>query len=58
MFGNKVDLTWLDSNTNCVKSVQTRSCFWSVFSRIRAEYGGLLCKSLYSVGIQENTDQK
>ena len=41
-----------------VKSVQIRNCFWSVFSCIRTEYGDLLCKSPYSVRIQENTDQK
>ena len=41
-----------------VKSVQVRSFFWSVFFRIRTEYGDLLRKSLYSVRIRENTDQK
>ena len=34
----------------CVKSVQIRSFFWSIFSCIRTEYE--------SVRIQENTDQK
>ena len=43
---------------HCVKSVQIRSFFWSVFSCIRTEYGDLLRKSPYSVRIQENTDQK
>ena len=43
---------------NCVKSVQIRSFFWSVFCRIWTEYGDLLCKSPYSVQIWENTDQK
>ena len=28
-----------DSNTHCMKSVQIRSNFWSVFSHIRIEYG-------------------
>ena len=32
--------------------------FWSVFSRIWTEYGHLLCKSLYSPYMRENTDQK
>ena len=37
--------------------------FWSVYSRIRTEYRDLLCvyllcKSPYSVQIQQNTDQK
>ena len=43
---------------HCMKSVQRRSYFWSVFSCIRTEYGDLLRKSPYSVRIQENTDQK
>ena len=42
----------------CVKCVQIRSFFWSVFSCIRTEYGDLRSKSPYSVRIQENTDQK
>ena len=28
-----------NGNIHCVKSVQIRSYFWSVFSRIRTEYG-------------------
>ena len=43
---------------HCVKIVQMRSYFWSVFSCIRIEYGDLLRKSLYSVRIQENMGQK
>ena len=43
---------------NCVKSVQVRNYFWSVFFCIRTEYGDLLRKFPYSVRIQENTDQK
>ena len=42
---------------HCVKSVQIRSFFWSVFSCIRTECGDLLGKSPYSVRIQKNTDQ-
>ena len=49
-------LTWL--LVHCVKSVQIRSFFWSVFSRIRTEYGEILRISLYSVRMRENTDQK
>ena len=45
-------------NIHCVKSVQIRSFFWSVFSCIRTEYGDLLRKPPYSVRIQDNTDQK
>ena len=36
--------------SHCIKSVQIRSFFWSVFSRIWTE--------LYSVRMRENTDQK
>ena len=43
---------------HCVKSVHIQSFFWSVFSRIRTGCGGLWRKSLYSVWIRENTDQK
>ena len=32
--------------------------FWSVFSRIRAEYGEIIRISPYSVQMRENTDQK
>ena len=46
------------TESHCAKSVQIRSNFWHVFSCIRTEYGDSLCKSLYSVRIQENTDQK
>ena len=48
----------LFENKHCVKSVQIRSYFWSLFSCIQNEYGHLLSKSPYSVRIQENTDQK
>ena len=43
---------------HCVKSVQIRSYFWSVFSCIWIEYRDLLHKSLYSIQIQENRDKK
>ena len=43
---------------HCVKSVQIRSYLCFIFSCIRTEYGDLLCKSPYSVQIQENKDQK
>ena len=41
-----------------VKSVQIRSLFWSVFSRIRTEYGEIRSISPYSVRMWENTDQR
>ena len=34
------------------------SFFWSIFSRIRTEYGEILRISPYSVRMRENTDQK
>ena len=43
---------------HCVKRVQIRSFFWSVFSRIWTEYRDLLRKSPYSVLIRKNTNQK
>ena len=43
---------------DCVKNVQIRSYFWSVFSSIRIEYGDLLRKSPYSIRIEKNTDLK
>ena len=46
-----------EGSLHCVKSVQIRSFFWSVFSCIWTEYGDLLRKSPYSERIQENTDQ-
>ena len=42
----------------CLKSVQIWSFLWSVPSCICTEYKDLVCKSLYSVQTQENTDQK
>ena len=42
----------------CMKSVQMRSYFWSVFSCIWTEYRHLRSKSPYSVRIQENKNQK
>ena len=51
--------TFLRNRVHCVKCVQIRSFFWSVFFRIRTEYRnpntGL---NPYSVWIQEKTDQK
>ena len=41
-----------------VKSVQIRSFFWSVFSRIRTEYGEIRTISPYLLRMRENTDQK
>ena len=46
------------STIHCLKSVQIRSYFWSIFSRIRTEYREILGIFPYSVRMQENTDQK
>ena len=45
------------SEQHCVK-VSVFAVFWSVFSRIRDEYGEIWSISPYSVQMQENTDQK
>ena len=44
--------------SHCMKSVQIRSFFWSVFSRIRTEYEEILRISQYSARIRKSTDQK
>ena len=41
---------------HCLKSVQIRSFFWSVFSGIRTEYGEIRSISPYSVQMRENAD--
>ena len=46
------------ASKHCVKSVQTRGFFWSVFSRIRTEYGEIRSISPHSIRMRENTDQK
>ena len=46
------------AQNHCVKSVQIGSFFWSLFSRIRTEYGEIRSISPYSVRMPENTDQK
>ena len=42
----------------CVKRVQIRRFFWSIFSCIWTEYGDLRIKCPYSVQIRENVDQE
>ena len=56
--GNRYLVLYSPEKYHCVKSVQILSFFWFVFSCIRTEYGDLLGNFLYSVRIQENTDQK
>ena len=43
---------------HCMKNVQIRSFFWSIFSFIRTEYGEVRSIFLYSVQMQGNTEQK
>ena len=47
-----------DFNKRCMKSVQMRSFFWSVFSRLWTEHREIRSISPYSVRVRENTDQK
>ena len=50
-------LEWA-TQQHCVKDVQMQSFFWSVFSRIRTEYGVNRSKSPYSGQMWEVMDQK
>ena len=45
-------------NCHYVRGVQIRSFFWSLFSRIRTEYGEMWSIFPYSVRMRENTDLK
>ena len=44
--------------TTLREKCQYLETFWSVFPRIRAEYGEILRISPYSVPMRENTDKK
>ena len=44
IIATKMKLLLSSCQEHCVKSVQIRGFFWSVFSRIRTEYGDLLRK--------------
>ena len=52
------DLIGKVGNDYCLKSVQTRRFFWSVFFLTQAKYGDLQNKSPYLVRARDNTDQK
>ena len=54
-WSKKVKLSFTE---DCMKSVQMRTFFWSLFSTIRTEYADLRNLSPFSVQIQENTDHK
>ena len=43
---------------HCVKNVQIRSFFWSIFSRIRTEYGETRSISPYSVRMRQKRTRK
>ena len=62
IFSTSLELSWnlfqSPTQKHCIKSVQIRSYFWSLFFCIRIEYEDLLRKSPYSIRIQENTEQK
>ena len=53
----KISLNNSKWKSNTAKKVSVLF-FWSVFYRIRTEYGYLLCKSPYSVQVLKDTDQK
>ena len=52
---NTHDFHWI---LHYVKSVQIRSFFWCLFSRIQTEYGEIRSISPHSVRMRENTYQK
>ena len=51
-------LGWSETMKHCMKSVQIRSFFWSVFSCIQTEYRETLPVFPYSVRMRKNTNQK
>ena len=46
-----------DSFRHCVKKCPYSELFWSVFSRIRTEYGEIQSVSPYLARMRENADQ-
>ena len=58
LVSSHVEQYFFSDYIHCMKSVHIRRFFWSVFSCIRTQYRDLLCKSPYSVRIQENAGQK
>ena len=53
----------VESSAHCIKLLLRKKCpyselFWSVFSRIRTEYGEIRSISQYSIRMRENTDQE
>ena len=63
LFSEKPSSLMFDRVLNMLLLIAHEKCpysefFWSVFSRIRTEYGEILRISPYSVRMRENTDQK
>ena len=54
----KLKFSIKDFFSDCKPLRRIRSFFWTVFFRIRTEYEEIVCITLYSVRMQENTDQK
>ena len=54
MATTRVDCRGTKNNTN----IHSMKSFWSIFSRIRTEYGKIHWISLYSVPMRENRNQK
>ena len=52
-----MEMSWENMQVSLLKECPLSELFWSVFSRIRTEYGEILRIPPYSVRIQENTDQ-
>ena len=57
-YSTNLDKFGIAGKVHCVKSVQIRIFFWSVFSHICTKFGEILRISPYSVRMRENTDQK
>ena len=43
---NQPVITKLFTNNLCAKSIQVRSYFWSIFSRIQSEYGKIRARKI------------
>ena len=54
----KLKFSIKDFFSDCKPLRRIRSFFWTVFFRIRTEYEEIVRITLYSVRMQENTDQK
>ena len=54
----KLKFSIKDFFSDCKPLHRIRSFFWTVFFRIRTEYEEIVRITLYSVRMQENTDQK